>query len=311
MIVGLSELIIKCRVCGKQYSCDEGLDFLCSCGHLAVSGIPIKKSRTYRKNPQYHKADDKQSESKKVSDNIITIDKDIRTLDQNSIILTNKEVFLIDKCCPKCGKKTVKEYVRIVSRPSVIGRYLSDCPLIYIYGNVRTCEKCCQTYVTVEQLDRFNAKAYKKSIPYQKVKFLRPANLDVEVFDSKTLYIPKSLIDSERKTPPKLCDMYYDLSDEEKEWIVGFYRAETSDVPLRKRSIISEEGYSAYLELETRRNILERCVKLYGKGRVLHILNYLVTSRINQKNGEDKYRSALYIWQSDIDYVKEKYGQEM
>lgn len=75
-------------------------------------------------------------------------------------------------------------------------------------------------------------------------------------------------------------------------------------IGLNDRSFLAKAGYSMYDDEVSRHDILRRVVDSEGREKVIDFLQFLIRTRVNQQDGADKYKRAIDIWQSDIDFLK-------
>lgn len=73
---------------------------------------------------------------------------------------------------------------------------------------------------------------------------------------------------------------------------------------LNNQSFLARAGYSMYDNEESRHAILCQVADSEGSERIIDLLQFLIKTRMNQQNGADKYKRAIEIWQSDIEYLK-------
>jgi len=71
-----------------------------------------------------------------------------------------------------------------------------------------------------------------------------------------------------------------------------------------EESFLHKMGYNVNESTIDRHNILSKALELYGSGYVIKFLNSLINSRKAQKGGEDKFMRAIFIWESDIKWIK-------
>lgn len=238
--------------------------------------------------------------------------KELVEVETNEIILTNKSLFVNERKCPDCQTRVAKKYVSILH--STV--YLQRC--YKFRGSLFYCPSCSHFYLSKSQLEKLNDKALDimpKGTPYP---FVKPGNVKIDEAQAEGnrnihnfKYIPLEMLNFEkydRWNPPPKCNKYYDPTNEEYEWILGYYEPESPFVGnLKSKSFLGEAGYSTTEPEKYRKRILDQCVSKYGKAKVIKQIKFNITQRSNQQNGEIKYAHAISIWLSDISYIEVKY----
>ena len=101
--------------------------------------------------------------------------------------------------------------------------------------------------------------------------------------------------------PPR-DDEYYDLTDKEYLWVKMSYVPEKFHIDLRQQSFLGAAGYYTSESEIRRHSILSKCVREYGKGKVVRQLKANINLRAGQRN--KNYGNAINIWRGDIWYVE-------
>lgn len=231
----------------------------------------------------------------------------LRLIYYDEMYVSNKQCVLDEYLCPLCKDKFKKETVRIAREGKVL------------FADVRHCESCGNDYLTPEMFKRLSCKADKK-LRWQSLRtFLDPVNVCCdyrEEFEAEGgfLHVPRWAYDSDKydyyHLPPK-SDDFYDMSHEEYKSVIEFYVPEEYPVEfnadLNQKSFLAEKGYSTNESEWRRRRVLEKCVKEYGKSKVLNQLNFNLNLRLKQKDGNIRYQNAINVWRSDILYVEKTF----
>ena len=220
------------------------------------------------------------------------------TLYPKNLYVTNKNQFVVDCCCPKCGTRTVKEEVKVENDVS------------FVFTEMDYCSKCARFYVSREQLCVQNEQIQQK-FPKAPRPFVVPVNA-LLVFDGDdVLVVPHALIDKNRYNRwnlPLRRDDYYVPSLKEYQWIIQFFQPQNPyKGKAKKESVLRIEGYSHSLPYEVRRKIIDKCISEYGKEKVLKTLHFLVTTRVNQKDGKTRFKEHIGPWSDDIEYIWDNY----
>lgn len=220
----------------------------------------------------------------------------------NGIILTNKSCFVHEGKCPRCQVRTQKEHVKIEQewrRP-------------FLLANLKRCPTCGTYYITPVQFYKLEEKADEKIHGRRPFPFVRPSNVDCEYKEDGTfLFMPSAKVNyqkyDENHLPPR-DDLYYDMTDEEYNWLKMLYLPLEEEFPvqLRAKSFLGEAGYSTSESESRRHRILAQCVANHGKSRVINQLKSNMNLRMKQKNGNVRYANAINIWRGDIWFVEHK-----
>lgn len=72
---------------------------------------------------------------------------------------------------------------------------------------------------------------------------------------------------------------------------------------LSSTSFLYDLGYNIKKDDIERRQILYDAVLKYGKRKVADHLSFLISTRMGQENGVNKYKNAISVWQEDKNYV--------
>lgn len=220
----------------------------------------------------------------------------LRNISYNAVVLSNKDSFVREKRCPRCLEKVEKEHAKIIQGHN------------YILANVWHCNHCDSDYITPAQFTKIYQKAMDMIRGFYWGAFVSPMGIEChQNEDGKYLCIPQWALDIDKydrhHLPPR-GDAYYDMTDEEYSWVMSFYQPEEFLVPLRKKSFLAEAGYSTSESEIRRHNILEKCVKEYGKSKVINQLKSNISLRSKQKNGSIRYQRAINIWHGDMWFVE-------
>lgn len=222
----------------------------------------------------------------------------LRDVLYNVVVLANKNCFVVDKKCPRCMEKTKKEHVKIMQDRK------------YVMADVWHCCTCDIDYISPAQFEKIYKKASDVIRGFYWGAFVSPVGIQCEWGeDGGYLCIPKWALDFDKydhKHLPPRGDSFYDMTDEEYSWVVSFHQPEEFPVQLRKKSFLAESGYSTGESEIRRHSILEKCVKEYGKSRVINQLKSNMSLRMKQKDGSSRYQYALNIWRGDIWYVENR-----
>lgn len=298
--------VMRCPQCKTYYTPFTNLLALTKIeykGHQVAAGQPVGRKGIARVDvrvpyiisiEEYNQRNE-QAKKEQVEKNRKYIE-DLREVEHNCIILTNKNCFISENKCPCCHEKTKKEYVKIIQYRK------------FLLANVRHCSHCDFDYISPEQFERIREKASSKIRGYYRGTFVFPVEIECEYQeDGKYLYIPKWALDFEKydhhHLPPR-GDTFYDMTDEEYRWVVSYHQPEDFSVQLRHKSFLGEAGYSTSESEVRRHNILKTCVSEYGKSRVINQLKSNMNLRIKQKDGDVRYAHALNIWREDIWWVE-------
>lgn len=306
-----------CKSCKTYFTSYTNLFALVDPSRLIYKGFPIapgkgrvEKDRAKKAAPFPHivdieednrqKEQARQEELKKKLKEQKLIEKrrkyaeSLRGLPDNSLIVTNKPCFVLERACPHCRQKTRKEHVRIIGDRG------------YLLSNVYRCTDCNSDYVTPGQFLRIREKAAIKESRNYFINFnIVPQNVSQEYVGDECLFILNCAFDekySRRHLPPR-SDEYYDMTENEYEWVKRLY-ASDFPVQLRQKSFLSEAGYSTNESEYRRRKALARCVDEYGKSKVINQLKINMNLRLKQENGSVRYANALAVWRGDIWYVE-------
>ena len=216
-------------------------------------------------------------------------------LPSSEVMLTNKECFIVDSCCPICYNPT----------QSIEAKF--EAPFSYwLYRTLQYCEKCKRYYLSRAEYKQLLSDAVVK-FPNAPKPFFLPGNIQNE----SGLFIPKALIDKDKYDRwhlPAPLDKYYDPSDEEYNWIVRYYLPKQSfNAKPKSESILGERGYSVKVHDEKRKSILKECIQIHGEEKVLKQLHLNIEWRMKQRNGEIRFAQSIAIWNNDIMYIEGKH----
>lgn len=224
----------------------------------------------------------------------------LREVPHNSVILSNKPLFINEHKCPVCHERVKREQVKISQRKK------------FLLSDVCHCERCGVDLISPKQFKKICDKAERQIRGWYNHPFISPVEMDVDSYE-KGLFIPRWALDLDKyddhHLPPR-GDAYYEMTDKEYSWVVGYHQLDMFDVmfdvKLRKKSFLGEAGYSTSESEIRRHKILKICVEQYGKSKVINQLNKNISLRLSQKDGNVKYQNALNIWRGDISYVEKE-----
>lgn len=309
--------VVYCRDCNKYYTPFSNLLALTKLEH---KGQQIKASQSHvekafpraevrvprfkSKESDNHKSAEaanncQESRAQQRKERLLKIEKNkeyiehLRYVEHNSVILSNKPIFLSENKCPICRNGVKKENIKL--------RYYNG---RYVLTSVKRCNLCNSDYITPNQFYAIRKKALKL---FDIAPFVYPVNIYAEhIGDDKYLFLLHDVYNKDiydlKHLPPR-ADKYYDMSDEEYNWVKSVYEPEEYIQNLRPKSFLGEAGYSTNESEKRRQVILQKCVSEYGKSKVIHQIKSNMNNCLRQKNGSVRYQRALNIWRHDINYI--------
>ena len=221
----------------------------------------------------------------------------MQTLYSKTLIVTNKRSFLEEALCPKCSKKTEQKEVKIEN------------DVFFFFSNIDYCPDCAKYYVSREQLLALNISAQQK-FPKSPCPFISPSNARLEYLGDDVFILPLDLLNKDRytrwKCPPQVSEFYIPSKEEYQRVIMQYQPENPYHGKANSESVLRREGYRYYLPREARREIIDRCIEKVGKQKVNKTLQYLITTRRNQEDGETRHKEKITIWSEDLEYVFRK-----
>lgn len=103
--------------------------------------------------------------------------------------------------------------------------------------------------------------------------------------------------------------LYYPTTENNRVVFIPRYEHHSStmeydgEMNLNAQSFLGAMGYTVKLPEYSRRIILAKAVKQYGKRKVTDLICFLISSRQKQFNGATKFANAIRIWQKDLNYI--------
>ncbi|MEE1125177.1 MAG: hypothetical protein U0L18_04475 [Acutalibacteraceae bacterium] len=305
--------IMYCKKCEKYYTPFYNLVTLIEIKHKGYQ-VMASKTTSFGKNfkkvsvriPRFIDIEEENKEENKEAERIRLEKKEkfqkytegLREVLYDHLVMTNKSCFIKEHMCPICRNITKKENIKITQNQK------------FLLANIRHCEYCNNDYITPEQFRFLCDKAKSKIRGFYHEPFIFPKNVICKLentFGNQYLFIPEWALDFEKydhhNLPPK-GDKLYDMTNDEYLWVKMYYQPDEFPVKLRQKSILGEAGYSANESRNRRHIILAKCVKKYGKSRVINQLKSNINLRIKQKDGNIRYAKALNTWRGDITFVE-------
>ena len=191
-------------------------------------------------------------------------------------------IFLIKNCCPQCRTLLASKKINLPFENSN-GDFLR-----YYVEKLAFCENCCQGYV-----DRNTINSILKRLQVQDDRIVRVKLHNFHVTHDKRdlnyLHYPTAnletsiVISNESETNPSIPSSF--------------------ESKLNSQSFLGEMGYSTQKSSSSRRSILIKAVKEYGKRKVADHIAFLIETRKRQNNGQKRYATALKIWQDDLNFI--------
>lgn len=299
----VNEEILYCPSCKRNYVTQQ----MC---HSFVEKYPgfylnlsVRKNKEPKENKGIKKRNLAQNTSLQFSDSSMSIsdNKEITKLDKAieakpiiskqakpSGIITkvwlSNTVAVSSKICPRCRSVLSKEEANIpvIDANGNFIRYLLD--------TVLYCHQCRRAFVTREKveeiLSRFNSN-------YREIHSIALENATVQRGHKSQEFLYKSTLSNNE-------GIFLRHNGYETENI-----SHSDTLILNEQSFLRKMGYSVGKDTFTRRRVLQIAVEQFGKRKVCDHLAFLISTRRAQQNGEQKFANALYIWQSDLNYVSE------
>ena len=183
--------------------------------------------------------------------------------------------------CPVCCSVMTKDHANI--------------PLLYENGDfyryyaeeILYCHKCKKGYIGQKTIE----------------KLLRRIHTATNCYSIAKLENARVSFNREQKF------LYYPTADHTGAVFIPDYEHPPStteydgEMNLHAQSFLGAMGYTVKLPEHSRRMILAKAVKIYGKRKVADLICFLISSRRNQFNGASKFANAIRIWQKDLNYI--------
>lgn len=177
---------------------------------------------------------------------------------------------------------------------SVLAYQKANIPVVHKNGDfyryyareVLYCHHCKKGYLTSKMVESLLDQWFATVSQGCSVSF---ENVVVRQKDNSYLYYPS--LDSD--VPTVVPD--YDYTET--------YDDRNDEFSYKTVSFLGEMGYSVQLNMQARHQILSGAVAKYGKRRVCDHIAFLIDNRRKQHNGAEKYRNAIKVWQSDLNYI--------
>lgn len=283
----ITEEIYYCKKCKKPFVTTSMLSKINNkypAYYVDTHGPSINESEKYR--PKQNIDNRKKEVKGKKKKEVVPIKKNIEPyvmekINSNAKLFISNASAVKNKVCPKCHSVLVFADMNVPIHLTNGDFYR------YYVERVVFCIKCNQGYISVEDvsnlLNRIERRANKKCE-------LRVNNMTVKHGERDDSYLLLPTLDNDIiiYEPPKTKKSNSEIIEKTN---------------LNSTSFLYDLGYNIKKNDLERRQILYDAVLKYGKRKVADHLSFLISTRLGQENGVNRYKNAISVWQEDKNYV--------